>query len=110
MTQTDMVFNLSLGQALRDMGLESAQEARRDALELGRAYCRKAALSRSGSLTATADDAALGFQLAGLPPDLLGNAAGSLFKGSEWEFTGKWVPSARTSNHGRYLRVWRYCG
>ena len=82
MTQTNMLFDLDLGLALKRMGLDRAESTRSDALALGRAYCRRAALSRPERLS-SADDAALGFQLAGLPPDLLGPAAGALFRGKE---------------------------
>jgi|GEM_PF-1558144 len=37
----------------------------------------------------------------------LGNEGGSLFRSPEWEFTGKWRPSERITNHARYIRVWR---
>jgi hypothetical protein len=37
---------------------------------------------------------------------ILGNAAGSIFKGPEWVFVD-WVPSSRPSNHGRHIRRWR---
>lgn len=37
----------------------------------------------------------------------LGPAAGSIFKGPEWEFTGKRVLSTRVSNHAREIKVWR---
>jgi hypothetical protein len=40
----------------------------------------------------------------------LHNAAGSVFKSKEWEFTGKMVPSRRTSNNRRRIMVWRYVG
>lgn len=42
----------------------------------------------------------------GLPHNL-GHAAGSLFKGSRWEFTGKRIRSSRKKNHGREIKVWR---
>lgn len=106
MTQTDLIFELDLGLALKEMGLERASEARSDALALGRAYCKKAALSRPERLS-DADDAALGFQLAGLPPDLLGPAAGNLFRTGDWEPTDRFVPSARVSRRGGLNRVWR---
>lgn len=38
----------------------------------------------------------------------LGNAAGGLFRGANWEFTGRWRKSARPSNHGHQNRVWRF--
>lgn len=37
----------------------------------------------------------------------LGPAAGSVFKGAEWEFTGRRIRSTLPSNHGRELKVWR---
>jgi len=37
----------------------------------------------------------------------LGPAAGALFRGPEWEFTGQRVLSSRVSNHSREIKVWR---
>jgi len=42
--------------------------------------------------------------------DSLGPAAGSIFKGGEWAFSGEFVKSARVKNHSRLLRVWRFRG
>ena len=39
--------------------------------------------------------------------DTIGPAAGALFRGSEWEFTGQRVLSSRVSNHSREIKVWR---
>ena len=39
--------------------------------------------------------------------DSIGPAAGSLFRGAEWEFTGQRVLSSRVSNHSREIKVWR---
>ena len=38
----------------------------------------------------------------------LGNAAGSIFRGPTWKFTGRWLKSTRASNHARMIRVWEY--
>jgi hypothetical protein len=38
---------------------------------------------------------------------ILGNASGSLFKGGEWFFTGRWEKSVRIRSHGRDVKVWR---
>jgi len=43
-------------------------------------------------------------------PDMLGNAAGSIFRGTEWTFTGRRVQSARIANHSRELKVWHLLG
>lgn len=40
----------------------------------------------------------------------LGSAAGSLFKGGSWEFTGERRRSKRMTNHARELKVWKYKG
>ncbi|MCC9603531.1 hypothetical protein LOC67_23525 [Stieleria sp. JC731] len=37
----------------------------------------------------------------------LGPAAGSLFRGRQWQFTGKRIKSAKVSNHAREIKVWR---
>lgn len=102
----DSDFDLALGEALKAEGIARAAQAKHDLLALGRLYCERAARSRPDR-TATADDAARGFKAAGLPADALGNAAGSLFRGKRWEFTGQWRPSRRISNHGHQNRVWR---
>ena len=100
-------MDLALGQALKEAGLDRVSDSRKEALFLGRVYVRRAALGRSDR-TATADDAAAGFERAGLPADLLGNAAGALFRGKGWAFTGRWQKSERASNHAHQNRVWRY--
>jgi hypothetical protein len=38
---------------------------------------------------------------------ILGNASGSIFKGNEWAFTGRWTKSERIRSHGRDVKVWR---
>jgi len=40
-------------------------------------------------------------------PAKLGNAAGSIFKGRQWQWTGAVLPAVRVESHGRLLRVWR---
>lgn len=98
-------FDLKLGEALRDMGMVRAASAKEDALALGRALCREAALKRHDR-TATVDDATRGFMEYGLPPTLLGNAAGSLFKGGGWVFAG-YTKSKRVTNHAHTVMIWR---
>lgn len=55
----------------------------------------------------TADDVQLRLAALGYSVKALGNAAGSLFRGREWEWTGRWVKSARIHAHCNPLRVWR---
>ena len=40
-------------------------------------------------------------------PEDLGNAAGSVFKGKQWQFCDVYLASVRPESHGRMLRVWR---
>jgi hypothetical protein len=56
----------------------------------------------------TADDVyELLFEM-GYVPSGLGNAAGAIFKGKGWHFTGEWRTSTRVSNHARQNRVWEW--
>ena len=59
--------------------------------------------------TVTADDVNAALIRIGIT-ESLGNAAGSLFRGSEWQFTGERIKSARKTNHAREIKVWRYLG
>ena len=106
--QSADVFDLKLGEALRDMGIATAVSKPQAAmnLALGRALCRNAAIRRFDR-TATADDAARGFVKYGLDANLLGNAAGALFSNGQWEFTGQWKKSNRVTNHAHQNRVWQ---
>jgi hypothetical protein len=101
-----LTFNL--GQALerKAAGMDDAANARRPALEIARQAAIAAARSRPDN-TATADDAYRGLLAAGYLAADLGPAAGCLFRGKNWTYTGRRKRSARVSNHGRALRIWK---
>jgi hypothetical protein len=100
-------FDSEEGEHRRSEGMDIAAVSRKDVLRLARQACVEAALARS-ACTATADDAQKWLIDQGYSSDYLGNAAGSLFTDKDtWEFTGRWVPSQRVSNHGHQNRVWR---
>jgi len=99
-------FDLKLGQALAEEGIARAANSKKDLLLLGRLFAKRAALRRPDR-TATADDSARGFRDHDMPSDSLGMAAGALFRESCWEFTGRYQPSMRVSNHARENKVWR---
>ena len=99
-------FNLAAGIAGREEGLALAAANRAELLAIGRTLVKQAALGNCNR-EATADDAALGLSNMGFSANALGNAAGSLFRGKEWEFTGQWSPSRRVSNHAHQNRVWK---
>jgi hypothetical protein len=113
MQQSDLfgatAFNARLAEALKEEGIARSQAAHDNLLDLGRQYVKQAALGRDDR-TATADDAARGFEAAGLSADSLGNASGALFRGKDWYFTGRWQKSSRATNHSHQNRVWRYVG
>lgn len=100
-------FDGEEGECRRSGGMGAAAISRKHLLRLTRHACVEAALVRS-ERTATADDAQKWLIDHGYSSDYLGNAAGSLFTDKHtWEFTGRWVPSQRVSNHGHQNRVWR---
>jgi hypothetical protein len=97
-------FSPEVAEKAKQEGMDCAALLKSDSLALARSACKMAALDRPDR-TATADDAQAYLVKCGLEP--LGNAAGSLFLSSEWEFTGTWRKSERVSNHGHKNRVWR---
>lgn len=98
-------FDLQLGLQLKERGLELASEKREDVLSLARKLARQIAL-RHPKRHCSADDVYIALTPYDLVDDL-GPAAGNLFRGAEWEFTGLWTPSRRSTNHGRSIRIWR---
>lgn len=94
-------FNLEEGVRLKGEGMAKAVYNRKALFEYAKGLAWGIA-KRQG--TVTADDV---HELLGpVGSQRLGNAAGALFKGIQWECTG-WVQSKRPSNHGRMIRAWR---
>jgi hypothetical protein len=106
MHSRDSLFDLSAGEAAKERGKTRAATCRNSILTLAREAVRCKALSRRDRI-ATVDDAYLWLVEIGKEDDVLGNAAGALFRGAEWECTPMWTASRRKSNHGRMVRVWR---
>jgi hypothetical protein len=98
---TDLFDHAASRQAKAD-GMELAATNRAERL----AYARQVALEVTpiGGVC-TADTVYQAVLDRGISPDL-GNAAGSLFRGAHWQFTGRWEPSRRISNHARANRIW----
>ena len=97
-----MKMDLFEGQMLKERGMSLAAESSATLLQKARDYAREHAVAWGH---VTADDVSAWLDDEGLPD--LGPAAGSLFRGKEWEFTGQFVQSSRVTNHARLLRVWR---
>ncbi len=104
--QTQLVLDLRAGERERDRGVLSASQRRSGTLSLARRLAAETARSRDDR-TCTADDVQIALIAAGHEPSELGNAAGAIFRGAEWEQTGEWRPSARVSNHAHRNPVWR---
>lgn len=101
-----VTFDSQLSQAAKDEGISTAAWSRRELLWQVKEAVKQIALSRP-SRTACADDGQEWLVSKGYQPSDLGNAAGSMFAGREWEFTGQWVKSKRVSSHKNDLRLWR---
>lgn len=103
------LFNTEHSTEARDIGMELAATKRAALLNEAREAARLIALAHKRR-ECTADDVGQWFESLPTPVDIakeLGPSMGSLFKGREWEFTGKRVRSSRVSNHARELKVWR---
>jgi hypothetical protein len=97
------LFGLAEGEARKEFGMDLAASNRPHALARGREVARELAL-KSPDMTVTADDV----QKVLIPEGIhLGNAAGSLFRTSEWVWTGEFVKSTRKTNHATLRRIWR---
>ena len=101
MTQSDL-FDAAESRRRKAHGMAIAEDAADTLLNRARRFARIKALF-SGEVTA--DDVSQCLEDARLPD--LGPAAGSLFRGKEWEFTGRFIQSTRKTNHARLLRIWR---
>lgn len=96
-------FNLPEGQALRDEGIAVAVAGRPAQLACARSIAYDIA-SKTPGRTCHADQVQkVLIEKYGIR---LGNAAGAIFKGKQWRWSGKITTSARVSNHARILRVW----
>jgi hypothetical protein len=90
-------------------GMALAERNKQGVLILARQLACVIARSKE-SRECHADEVGKAMQEKGINPNELGAAAGSIFKGDAWEFTGKRVRSERVSNHSRELKVWRLKG
>ena len=101
MTQTDL-FDAAESRRRKAHGMAVAEDAADTLLNHARGLARKRALVWG---EVHADHVSQWLEDEGLPD--LGPAAGSLFRGKEWEFTGRFIQSTRKTNHARLLRIWR---
>lgn len=101
--QIDLIFDYGESARRKRFGMSIAASKRHELLSMARKIAMQ--LARQNGET-NCDQVSQELSRQGLP-DCLGPAAGSIFKTADWEFTGRFVNSERTTNHSRLLRVWR---
>ena len=102
------LFDRQRGEQLKLAGMDLAADNVKEPLELARAIAKEIALLHPDRCT-NADEVGASLE-ARYGIGSLGPAAGSLFKTSEWRWSGRFIKSTRITNHGRLLRVWQYTG
>ena len=98
-------LEMTIGEKLRDDGIAIASDNRVDELAAARAVAIGIAVDTDG--TCNADQVQRVMLERGIH---LGNAAGGIFKGKQWKWTGQVTTSSRATNHARILRVWKFVG
>lgn len=99
------LFDGKRARAAKARGMAKAAAHHNELLEIARDVAES--IARSGDGTVNIDEVAVDMIHMGLNPDDLGNAAGSVFKGNQWEFTGERVKSTKVSSHAREIKIWR---
>ena len=89
-------------ESLKREGMQQAAKSKNELLEKALEIARNHPNARDGI---TMDDVVFEMRKQELPS--LGNAAGSVFLGKAWEFTGERRKSTRLESHGNELKVWR---
>jgi hypothetical protein len=98
------LFDRAASIAAKDEGINRAADNKASLL----AFARKQAIEvarEKGEITM--DDVAKRLVEKGVSVFALGNAAGSLFKGKQWQWTGRYRKSERVHAHSNPLKVWR---
>lgn len=104
MTYTEQSsFNFTESIEARDAGMKVAADNRTSLLDHARKIAVEIAKDKG---VVTADDVQRRLERQGIDVHALGNAAGSLFRGKHWRWTGELRQSARVHAHGNLLRVW----
>ena len=99
-------FDTLLERHDKESGMMAAAMAKGELLEVARS-CALHFASQNYSGTCTSDDVAGEMQRRGYDYTELGNAAGSIFKGKQWAFTGSYTASKRPAAHKRDIKIWR---
>ena len=89
----------------RVQACERLRSRRLELLEFARQLARACALTHPDGLC-TVDDVYDALARLGHASGALGNTAGSIFRGGEWELTRLRLRSRRRSSRGREIKVW----
>ena len=103
------LFDPIASEHARDDGMATAAANRAKLLAFARTLAIELAMAREDR-SVTADDVQRALVERGYGVHELGNAAGSLFRASGWQWTGMWQKSQRVHSHANLLRVWRWVG
>jgi D-serine deaminase-like pyridoxal phosphate-dependent protein len=101
------LFDVMAGEEARDVGKEQAALVRQQMLAEARSIAISIASSRRSRLVTIDDVQRELLRRGNYTTEDLGNAAGSVFRGSAWKFTGRWYKSMRITNHARHVRIWQ---
>jgi hypothetical protein len=99
------LFDKQASELAKERGMVYAAVKNQDILEYARHLAQE--IARQAPDGITADDVVHALMERGHGVHCLGNAAGSLFRGPEWFFTGQRRKSARVHAHRNELKVWR---
>lgn len=94
------------GEQLKQAGMERAAQSKESLLRYAQDLAVRIAEGRPDRCV-TADDVQAALRAEGISQHALGNAAGSLFRGKRWQWTGRRVKSVRDVAHANELKVWR---
>ena len=98
--KAQLTFNLDQAIVMKDMGINRVANNNEEFLQLARNIARVYAMEHG---EVTSDDVRKRCRVTPLHH----NAWGAVFKGKEWEWTGKYRNSHSVSRHGGLQRVWR---
>ena len=88
---------------LKVAGMDRAAENKKSLLKVARKVARRIATEKG---VVTMDDVQAALALMDISDRALGNAAGSVFRGPEWKWTGRRIKSKRPHSHANEIKVW----
>jgi hypothetical protein len=90
----------------KETGITLAAEKRAEILQVGRGLAETLAKKNGGRTNA--EDVVIELEKQGYDSRDLGPAAGALFRGKKWRFTGEWHKPVRVNAHASQIRVWMW--